>query len=197
MWQGNKIPLTHFWASLPDYNPWLAHQKLQKIKKKKYSKIKNADWSLPFYLQVKHLHGYSAIFGEALDIVVRNVDLPALGNLWQKKKKKKKNTIFIIFVPAHDKTYNKICATSEDSDQPAQLCSLISLHWSRMSSPASRLYKVGWTRIIPIPGGCAGWSVFAGHTGLIVGFVMHWHFYIYHKYLDTQTLANSVDKESF
>ena len=28
-------------------------------------------------------------------------------------------------VPAHDKTYNKTCATSEDSDQPANPRSLI------------------------------------------------------------------------
>ena len=27
--------------------------------------------------------------------------------------------------PAHDKPYNKTCATSKDSDQPAHLCSLI------------------------------------------------------------------------
>ena len=27
--------------------------------------------------------------------------------------------------PTHDKTYNKTCATSEDSDQPAHLRSLI------------------------------------------------------------------------
>ena len=33
----------------------------------------------------------------------------------------------ILNEPAHDKTYNKICATSEDSDQPAHPRSHISL----------------------------------------------------------------------
>ena len=31
----------------------------------------------------------------------------------------------LIFEHAHDKTYNKTCATSENSDQHAHLCSLI------------------------------------------------------------------------
>ena len=34
--------------------------------------------------------------------------------------------------PAHDKTYNKICATSEDSDQPAHPRSLIRVFADRM-----------------------------------------------------------------
>ena len=29
------------------------------------------------------------------------------------------------FEPGHDKTYDKTCATREDSNQPAHLCSLI------------------------------------------------------------------------
>ena len=32
--------------------------------------------------------------------------------------------------PAHDKTYNKMCGTSRDSDQPAH-CTVWSVHWSR------------------------------------------------------------------
>ena len=36
--------------------------------------------SLELYIE-DNLHGYSAIFGEALDIVVRKVDFPAFGNL--------------------------------------------------------------------------------------------------------------------
>ena len=35
--------------------------------------------------------------------------------------------------PAHDKTYNKTCATSEDSDQPAHPRSLIRVFADRMS----------------------------------------------------------------
>ena len=31
----------------------------------------------------------------------------------------------LIYEPAHNKTYNKTCATSKDSDQTAHLCSLI------------------------------------------------------------------------
>ena len=33
--------------------------------------------------------------------------------------------VVLSFEPAHDKTYNKTCATSEDSDQPAHSRSLI------------------------------------------------------------------------
>ena len=40
--------------------------------------------------------------------------------------------------PAHDKTYNKTCATSEDSDQPEHPCSL---RWSHLSSQKTCLYN--------------------------------------------------------
>ena len=40
--------------------------------------------------------------------------------------------IFKINEPAHDKTYNKTCATSEDSDQPAHPRSLIRVFAGRM-----------------------------------------------------------------
>ena len=36
------------------------------------------------------------------------------------------------FEPAHDKTYSKTCATSEDSDQPVHLYSLIRIFADRM-----------------------------------------------------------------
>ena len=36
------------------------------------------------------------------------------------------------YVPVHDKTYNKTCATSEDSDQPLHPCSLIRLFADHM-----------------------------------------------------------------
>ena len=35
--------------------------------------------------------------------------------------------------PEHNKTYNKVCATSEDVDQPAHLRSLTSVFADRMS----------------------------------------------------------------
>ena len=35
--------------------------------------------------------------------------------------------------PVHNKTYNKTCATSEESDQPAHLCSLIRVFADGMS----------------------------------------------------------------
>ena len=82
--------------------------------------------------------------------------------------------IFIYFIkafePAHDETYNKTCATSEDSDQPAHSRSLIRVFAVRLSFVQPPGYPRGmnenpshtvWTyRLI--------W-VFAGHTGLIVG----------------------------
>ena len=46
-------------------------------------------------------------------------------------KKEKQNE------PVHDKTYNKTCAGSEDSDQPVHLHMLIILHWSHVPSIAS------------------------------------------------------------
>ena len=35
------------------------------------------------------------------------------------------NVMYNKYEQAHDKTYNKTCATSEDSDQPAHPCRLI------------------------------------------------------------------------
>ena len=69
--------------------------------------------------------------------------------------------------PAYDKTYNKTCATCEDSD--------LSLRWPHMPSAVSRPSKEGWNITLAI----LGWMyrlicVFAGHTGLIVGFVVPW-----------------------
>ena len=49
----------------------------------------------------------------------------------------------LINEPAHDKTYNKTYATSEDSDQPAHSHSLISLRGSHVPSTASVLSKEG------------------------------------------------------
>ena len=43
------------------------------------------------------------------------------------------SAICFLFEPAHDKTYNKTCVTSEDSDQPAHPCSLIRVFADCMS----------------------------------------------------------------
>ena len=43
-----------------------------------------------------------------------------------------KNVFLLQIEPAHDKTYNKTCATSEDSDQPAHPRSLIRIFADRM-----------------------------------------------------------------
>ena len=45
--------------------------------------------------------------------------------IWKKNKNE----------PAHDKTYNKICVTSEDSDQPAHPSSLIRVFTDHMCFP--------------------------------------------------------------
>ena len=47
-----------------------------------------------------------------------------------------------IYKPAHNKTYNKTCMTSKDSDQPGQLHSL-SLRWSHVPSTASWIFREG------------------------------------------------------
>ena len=55
------------------------------------------------------------------------------------------------YEPAHDKTYNKACVTSKDSDQPVHLCSLMCLHcrfcrslahifWIYIRSTSGRLF---------------------------------------------------------
>ena len=77
----------------------------------------------------------------------------------------------------HNKTYDKTFATSEDTDKPAPLLSLI--------SPRRAFYSL-WT----IHGGInknpchTGWMyrliwVLAGLRGLIVGFVLHWFILVY------------------
>ena len=81
--------------------------------------------------------------------------------------------------PVQDKAYNKTCVISKDSDQPVHPCSQISLRWSHMPLTASGLSKEVWMRT-PCP---TGWIyrliwVYAGHTGLIVGFVLHWLKYL-------------------
>ena len=65
------------------------------------------------------------------------------------------------------------------ADQPGNPRSLIRLRWSHVGSTASGLSKEGSTRTIVI-----GWMyrmvwVFAGHTGLIVGFVVRWLYWYF------------------
>ena len=52
--------------------------------------------------------------------------------------------------PAHDKTYNKTCATSEDSDQPAHPRSLIRVLADRMCLLQTRGYPK-WDKREPLP----------------------------------------------
>ena len=61
-----------------------------------------------------------------------------------------------LYEPADDKTYNKTCATSEDSDQPIQTDQ--SLCWSHVPSTASGLSKQRQKRILAILRSCIGWS---------------------------------------
>ena len=77
--------------------------------------------------------------------------------------------------PAHDKTYKKNCATSEDSDQPMHLHSLIRVFADRMYF----LQPLDYPRGINENSCHTGWIyrlswVFFGHTGLFIGFVMRW-----------------------
>ena len=75
--------------------------------------------------------------------------------------------------PAHNKTYSKTCATSEDSDQHTRnLIRIFAIACAFYSIQAIQrkinetpchigfVYRLIW--------------VFAGHTGLIVGFVVRW-----------------------
>ena len=85
-----------------------------------------------------------------------------------------------IIEPAHDETYIKLCANSEDSDQTAHSCSLTRVFVDCMcllqppgypkrdnENPCLTewMYRLIW--------------VFVNHTGLIVAFVMRWLIYIY------------------
>ena len=83
----------------------------------------------------------------------------------------------IISEPAHDKSFNNTEMTSEDSDQTARPRSLIWLSLiagafyslqaiqrnKREPLPYWRMYRLTW--------------IFAGHTGLIVGFIVRWLIY--------------------
>ena len=78
--------------------------------------------------------------------------------------------------PAHDKTYNKTCVTSENSDQPAHPRSLIRVFADRKDALYSLQANQRWIDENPCH---TEWMyrliwVFAGHTRLIVGFVVRW-----------------------
>ena len=80
---------------------------------------------------------------------------------------------------AKDRTYNKTGATGEDSGQPVHLHSLISVFADRMCLLQPPDYPKGDINENP----CYTWLkyrliwVLAGHTGLIVSFVMSWLIY--------------------
>ena len=82
--------------------------------------------------------------------------------------------IFLWHEPVHNKTCNKTWMTSELRSACTSAQSDQSLCWLHVPSTACRLSKEGWKRTLGILGGCTGWSVFAGHTGLILGFVVCW-----------------------
>ena len=71
--------------------------------------------------------------------------------------------------PVHNNTYNQICATSEDSDQPAHPCSLISLCWSHVLQPPGYPNR---DKREPCHTGWMHWLIwiFACHIGLILVF---------------------------
>ena len=88
---------------------------------------------------------------------------------------REKNIILVIFEAAQDKTYNKTCATSYNSDQYAYQLSLIrgfafySLQAIKRGINGNPCHP-GWIYILI-------W-VIGGYTGLIVGFVMRWLIYL-------------------
>ena len=84
------------------------------------------------------------------------------------------NNIYLtrkLFKPVQEKTYNKTCATSEDSDQPAYLHSLIRVFTDDMCLLHLRAKRK--RRTLAILDGCVGWSEFVDPTGVIAGFVVH------------------------
>ena len=73
-----------------------------------------------------------------------------------------------LFEPAHDKTYNKTSAISEDSDHRSvfadRMCLLKPQGYPKSDKREPLLYL--WMyRLI---------RVFAGHTDIIVGFIVRW-----------------------
>ena len=71
-----------------------------------------------------------------------------------------------IYEPAHDKTYNKTCVTSKDSDQPVHPSSMarVLVHPCKDSGQTARMRRLT--------------AVFAGRKSLIIGFVDRWLNYI-------------------
>ena len=59
-------------------------------------------------------------------------------------------------VPAHDKTYNTTCATSEDTDQPADPRSLIRVFADCLCLLQPKGYPKRDKRKLAILGGCTG-----------------------------------------
>ena len=79
------------------------------------------------------------------------------------------NVFYLLKHNARNKSYNKTCATSsEDSDQPVR--PLIACAFYSLQAILRGMDKT------PCHAGFMYWliQIFAGHTGLIVGLVMHW-----------------------
>ena len=75
------------------------------------------------------------------------------------------------YEPAHDKTYNKTCAVSKESDQPAHSRRLIRFFADCMCLPQLPCYpKRDEREPLPYLVDVQANRVFADHTGLIVGF---------------------------
>ena len=77
------------------------------------------------------------------------------------------------YAPAHNKTYNKTCATSEDSDQTAHPRSLIRFFADCMCLSQPPGYPKRDKREL-LPYWWLYRLIFASHTGLIVGFLLRW-----------------------
>ena len=75
--------------------------------------------------------------------------------------------MIILNEPAHDKTYNKFCATSEDSDQPAHPRSLIRVFADRMGLLQPSGIQKEYTRTLAILGVCVGGGGVWGREGNI------------------------------
>ena len=81
---------------------------------------------------------------------------------------------FVWYEPAHDKSFNKGCVTSKDSDQPVHPPSMARvLAYPSLNSQAAVEGTCHQQRLIRLHG-CAGWWVFAGLTSLTVGSMVCW-----------------------
>ena len=98
-------------------------------------------WMTCVHFWSKHMVGGSWFFKHLI------LTLQFFSSNFENIKPKRKATVItsntkVINKPAHDKTYNKTCATSEDSDQPAHPRSLIRVFAERMCLLQPLDYKI-------------------------------------------------------